>query len=49
MKEESQGADSQDVALPLSIVYNDSDPLAHPSVGSRLADPLHRTLLLLNQ
>lgn len=37
MKLESERADFQDITLPISIVYNDSDTLAHPSVSSHKA------------
>lgn len=32
VKLESEKADSLDVSLPMSIVYNDSDTLAHPNL-----------------
>lgn len=32
VKQESEKADSLGVSLPMSIVYNDSDTLAHPSL-----------------
>lgn len=32
VKLESERADFQDITLPISIVYNDSDTLAHPSL-----------------
>lgn len=34
VKLESERADSHDVDLPISIVYNDTDSLAHPAVSS---------------
>lgn len=33
---ESEREDSQDVSFPMSIVYNDSDTLAHRSVSLKL-------------
>lgn len=32
VKQEPERADSQDVTLPISIVYNDNDTLAHPTL-----------------
>lgn len=32
VKQEPERADSQDVTLPMSIVYNDNDTLAHPTL-----------------
>ncbi|XP_034557475.1 serine/Arginine-related protein 53-like [Notolabrus celidotus] len=32
VKQESERLDSQDITLPISIVYNDSDTLAHASL-----------------
>lgn len=52
VKQESEIADSQDITLPLSIVYNDSDTLAHPNLfmdKERAEELWHKRLILLRQ
>lgn len=36
VKVESERSDTHDVTLPMSIIYNDNDTLAHPTVSSHL-------------
>lgn len=52
VKQESESAYSQDVALPISIVYNDGDTLAHPSLfmdKERAEELWHNRLISLRQ
>lgn len=40
VKQETDRTHSQDITLPISIVYNDSDTLAHPNVSTHAGQTL---------